>query len=53
LFYEHLMPGSPHSMPQDAWPAARLSKADTAINGWDRQSQYDRSAEEALALAPS
>ena len=33
--------------------AADLYVAATAINGWDRQSQYDRSAEEALALAPS
>jgi hypothetical protein len=29
--------------------AADLYVAATAINGWDRQSQYDRSAEEALA----
>ena len=33
--------------------AADLYVAVTAISGWDRQSQYDRSAEEALALAPS
>lgn len=33
--------------------AADLYVAATAINGWDRQGQYDRSAEEAFALAPS
>jgi hypothetical protein len=33
--------------------AVDLYVAATAINGWDRQSQYDRSAEEAFALAPS
>ncbi len=33
--------------------AADLYVAATAINGWDRQSQYDASAEEAFALAPS
>ena len=33
--------------------AAELYVAATAINGWDRQSQYDRSASEAFALAPA
>jgi hypothetical protein len=33
--------------------AAELYVAATAINGWDRQSEYDASAAEAFALAPS
>ena len=32
--------------------AVQLYVAATAINGWDRQSQYDRSAAEAFAVAP-
>lgn len=32
--------------------AVDLYVAATAINGWDRQSEYDRSAEEAFAIAP-
>ena len=33
--------------------AASLYVAATAINGWDRQSEYDRSAQEAFAVAPA
>lgn len=33
--------------------AADLYVAASAINGWDRQSQYDASAQEAFALAPN
>jgi hypothetical protein len=33
--------------------AVELYVAATAINGWDRQSEYDRSASEAFALAPA
>jgi DNA-binding beta-propeller fold protein YncE len=33
--------------------AVELYVAATAINGWDRQGQYDRSASEAFALAPA
>ena len=33
--------------------SADLYVAATAINGWDRQSQYDRSAQVAFAVAPA